>query len=108
MTVEQQLEDLIRKTYPSVRVFYQAAGLSEAAVERLVAQGLADMKESERQQICSALDLDADALVEGRMEKRTVRPDAAAAHFDLNKMTPAGIGRYKDYVQSLSERLSKQ
>lgn len=41
-------------------------------------------------------------------EERTPQLQAAAAHFDLNKLTDEGLERYNEYIQYLSERFAKE
>lgn len=39
---------------------------------------------------------------------RTVKLDAAAAHFDVNKLTPEGLAQYEAFIQYLADKYTKE
>lgn len=76
-------------------VTVQAISSYERAITRIDVESLGIL--------CKLYGVSIDSIVTGSI----TQPIAAAAHFDLDKLTEEGIERYNEYIQYLTERFSK-
>ncbi|MEG1523982.1 MAG: S24 family peptidase [Clostridia bacterium] len=79
MAVEQALKNLILAEYKSVRAFSESVGLPYSTIDSIFKRGISNSSVANVLKICRALDIEADALEEGRIERK-ISPviDAAA------------------------------
>ena len=70
MTVEEQLRELILKRYKSVRAFALENQIPYSTVDNIFKRGLRNIGITTAIKICSSLEIDIDALAEGRIRKR--------------------------------------
>lgn len=108
MPVEQELKNLILQKYRSVRAFSEQTGIPYSTIDSIFKRGIANSSVSNIIKICRALGIDADALGDGKIESRAKEITGAAAHFDLDKLTPEGIERYQEFMEFLADKYSKQ
>jgi len=108
MPVEQDLKNLILQRYKSVRAFSEEVGIPYSTIDSIFKRGIDNSSVSNIIKICRALGIDADALGDGKLEEKKVEITGAAAHFDLDKLTPEGIERYQEFMEFLAEKYSKK
>ena len=70
--VEQELRDLICTRYKSVRAFAEIVNLPYTTVDSILKRGVERATVKSIIRLCQALDLDTDALADGRIEQRKV------------------------------------
>ncbi len=108
MPVEQDLKNLILQRYKSVRAFSEETGIPYSTIDSIFKRGIANSSVSNIIKICRALGIDADSLGDGKVEPRKKEIIAAAAHFNIDKLTPEGIERYMEFMEFLAEKYSKE
>lgn len=108
MPVEQELKNLILQRYRSVRAFSEETGIPYSTIDSIFKRGIENSSVSNIIKICRALNIDADALGDGKIESKKVEITGAAAHFDLDKLTPEGIERYQEFMEFLAEKYAKK
>lgn len=109
MAVEQELKEMIVAQYGSVRAFSQKTDIPYSTLDSIFKRGLGNSSVSNVLRICKELNIDADALGEGLIVKKPrPQPIAAAAHFDLEKLTDEGKRQYEDFVNYLVDKFSKE
>ncbi|HRX59586.1 MAG TPA: helix-turn-helix transcriptional regulator [Eubacteriales bacterium] len=108
MAVEQELKALILRDYRSVRAFSEKVDLPYSTIDSIFKRGIANSSVANILKICKELGIDADALGEGRIEKRHPTIIAAAAHFNPGKLTDEGRAMYEQYIEYLADRFSKE
>lgn len=100
----EELKQEILKQYKSVRAFSMASGLAYTTVDSILRKGLAHASIANVIKICDALDISADALAIGKIEKRqhtSITPiefDLVCHYRDLNKL---GKDRLMEYANLL-------
>jgi transcriptional regulator with XRE-family HTH domain len=107
MPVEQELKTLILQKYRSVRAFSEETGIPYSTIDSIFKRGIANSSVSNIIKICRALGIDADSLGDGTVEPRRKEITAAAAHFNIDKLTPEGIERYMEFMEFLAQKYSK-
>lgn len=70
--VEQELRELICTRYKSVRAFAEAANLPYTTVDSILKRGVERATVKNIIRLCQALNLDTDALADGRIEQRKI------------------------------------
>ncbi|MPM35361.1 hypothetical protein SDC9_81952 [bioreactor metagenome] len=108
MPVEQALKALILQRYKSIRAFSEETGIPYSTIDSIFKRGIANSSVSNIIKICRALGIDADALGDGIIKAKTTEITGTAAHFNLDKLTPEGIGRYQEFMEFLAEKYSKK
>ena len=108
MPVEQDLKNLILQRYKSVRAFSEQTGIPYSTIDSIFKRGIANSSVSNIIKICRALGIDADSLGDGKIEPRKKEMIGAAAHFNIDKLTPEGIERYMEFMEFLAEKYSKE
>lgn len=108
MPVEQDLKNLILQRYKSVRAFSEQTGIPYSTIDSIFKRGIANSSVSNIIKICRALGIDADALGDGTIEPKAKEITGAAAHFNIEKLTPEGRERYMEFMEFLAEKYSKE
>ena len=108
MPVEQELKNLILQRYRSIRAFSEENSIPYSTIDSIFKRGIDNSSVSKIIKICRALNIDADALGDGRIESKSTEITGAAAHFDLDKLTPEGIERYQEFMEFLADKYSKK
>lgn len=108
MPVEQELKNLILQKYRSVRAFSEQTSIPYSTIDSIFKRGIENSSVSSIIKICRVLGIDAGALGDGRIESRAKEITGAAAHFNLEKLTPEGRKRYMEFIEFLEEKYSKE
>jgi len=108
MPLEQELKSFILQRYKSIRAFSEETGIPYSTIDSIFKRGIENSSVSTILKICRTLGIDADALGDGRIEMKTTEITGAAAHFDLDKLTPEGIERYHEFMEFLATKYSRK
>jgi len=68
MTTEEKLREIILNRYHSIREFSSRIGVPNSTVESILKRGVANSSVSNVIKLCKGLNLDVEALAEGRIE----------------------------------------
>lgn len=108
MPVEQELKTHILQRYRSVRAFSEETGIPYSTIDSIFKRGIENSSLSNILKICRALNIDANALGNGKIEPKKAEITGAAALFNLDKLTPEGIERYQEFLEFLAEKYSNE
>jgi DNA-binding Xre family transcriptional regulator len=108
MPVEQELKNLILQRYRSIRAFSVETGIPYSTIDSIFKRGIENSSLSNIIKICRALNIDANALGDGKIESKKVELTGTAVHFDISKLTPEGIARYQEFLEFLAGKYSKE
>jgi len=95
-------------------VEFEAVGASGEVGSPLVLQdalyekGSDNTKRSTLLALAKFFKVSLDYLADDDVNERTPRITGAAAHFDLDKLTPEGRERYEEFIEFLADKYSKE
>lgn len=70
MTIEEKLRKLMLEQHQSIRAFAFAIDMKQSTVYSILERGVANSSFANVMKICNSLDISADYLMEGRIERK--------------------------------------
>lgn len=109
MTLTEKLDLLMAERKLNKSQLAAQSGVPYTTIVSFYEKGSENAKRSTLLALSRFFGVTLDYLADDTVTERHVpQPLAAAAHFDLNRLTPEGIERYNEYIQYLAERFSKE
>ena len=94
MTIEQKLKELIKEQYGSVSEICRQVGMPVTTLDTILKRGIANSNITNIIKITNALNISADALAEGRIEKKLTE-------IKIEKLTPDNKEKLTEYFELL-------
>ena len=94
MTIEQKLKELIKEQYGSVSEICRQVGMPVTTLDTILKRGIANANITNIIKITNALNISADALAEGRIEKKLTE-------IKIEKLTPDNKEKLTEYFELL-------
>ena len=94
MTIEQKLKELIKEQYGSVSEICRQVGMPVTTLDTILKRGIANSNITNIIKITNALNISADALAEGRIEKKLTE-------IKIEKLTPDNKEKLPEYFELL-------
>ena len=108
MTLEEQLEAIIRENYKSVREFTNAHGLKYTTVNSVLKRGIMNAGVGTTLKIFNALDLDIESVMTGTLKKREkITPNAPSLAVSPAKEEPAPENSITAEMEELLQSLTQ-
>ncbi len=96
---EELLKNLILSKYRSVREFTTQIEMPYSTLDSIFKRGVRKASVENIIRICDALNISADALVNGNIEyKSNEHPSTIAAHFDGDEYTEEELEKIKEFA----------
>lgn len=86
----------------------EQADIPYMTIVNFYAKGTDNVKRSTLMKIAKYFNVSLDYLADDDVVEKTPKLQAAAAHFDLDKLNDEGKQRYYEYLEMLTERFSKE
>ena len=94
MTIERKLKELIKEQYGSVSEICRQVGMPVTTLDTILKRGIANSNITNIIKITNALNISADALAEGRIEKKLTE-------IKIEKLTPDNKEKLTEYFELL-------
>ncbi|OLR58258.1 hypothetical protein BHF70_00610 [Anaerostipes sp. 494a] len=95
---EDKLKELILSKYKSIREYTNEINMPYSTLDSIFKRGIRKASVDNLIKICNSLNISADALVDGRIEKRESEISTVAAHFDGAEFTEEQLERIKAFA----------
>ena len=94
MTIENKLKELIKEEYGTLKNLSNQIGMPPTTLETILKRGIANANITNIIKITNALNISADALAEGRIEKKLTE-------IKIEKLTPTNKEKLTEYFELL-------
>jgi len=99
-TPEDLLKEEILSSYKSIREFTETIGMPYSTVDSILRRGVRNSSVDKLIKVCDGLNISADALVDGRISRKS-KPTIVAAHKEGDNFTPAELEKIEEYKKLL-------
>lgn len=108
MKLTDKLDILMQERGLNKAQLSSQSGVPYTTLVSLYEKGYENAKRSTLLTIARFFNVTLDYLADDKIDERPPQLQAAAAHFDLDKLNDEGKQRYYEYLEMLTERFSKE
>lgn len=101
---EDLLKEKILSEYKSIREFTQKIEMPYSTLDTILKRGIRNASVDNVIRICDFLGISTDALINGRIERKTEGITTLAAHFDGNEYTEDELEEIRQFAEFVKNR----
>ena len=106
--LELQLKQMIIAKYGSLKKFSETIDMPWTTLDSILKRGVANSNITNVLKITKELGLNAEELVDGKLEKNQENPHTIAAHFDGEEYTEEELDEIKQFAEFVKNRRQSQ
>ena len=101
---EDLLKEKILSEYKSIREFTQKIEMPYSTLDTILKRGIRNASVDNVIRICDFLEISTDALINGRIERKTENTTTLAAHFDGEEYTEDELDEIRRFAEFVKNR----
>lgn len=101
---EDLLKERILSEYKSIREFTQKIDMPYSTLDTILKRGVRNASVDNIIKICEFLNISTDALINGRIERKSAEPTVLAAHFDGDEYTEDELEEIRQFAAFVKNR----
>lgn len=101
---EDLLKEKILSEYKSIREFTQKIEMPYSTLDTILKRGIRNASVDNVIRICDFLGISTDALINGKIERKTEKPTTLAAHFDGDEYTEDELDEIRQFAEFVKNK----